>query len=82
MSNLNTLRASLNKLTKQELELLKKDIESKLNSSNLDWIDDEYIEESRTNVKKNVPVEEVREVLKKIPHAISEQLVADREERI
>lgn len=49
--------------------------------SEIDWLDTEYMEEARQEVKEAISLEEARAILAKIPGSLSETIIDLREER-
>ena len=47
----------------------------------IDWLDTEYMEQARLEVKDAISLEEVRAILAKIPGSLSDTIIAEREER-
>lgn len=52
-----------------------------LAESEIDWLDTEYMEQARQEVKEAISLEEARAILAKIPGSLSDTIIAEREER-
>jgi len=49
--------------------------------SEIDWLDTEYMEQARQEVKEAISLEEARAIWAKIPGSLSDTIIALREER-
>ena len=49
--------------------------------SEMDWLDTEYMEQARREVKEAISLEEARAILVKILGSLSDTIIAEREER-
>ena len=77
-----TLRAELRQLTPKELRQLREDIDRQLHDiDEIDWLDTEYMEQAKKEVKEAISLEEARAILAKIPGSLSDTIIADREDR-
>lgn len=83
ISSFNTLRTLLDKLTTKELQLLKQEIDQRLQNAaaEIDWLDTEYMEEARRDADDSITLECVRAALAKIPGSMSDLIIAEREDR-
>lgn len=50
-------------------------------ASEMDWLDTEYMEQARQEVKEAISLEEARAILAKIPGSLSDTILSLREER-
>lgn len=78
-----TLRAGLDGLTTEELQLLKAELDGRLQSSEEadDWLDTEYVAYARKHGGLSITLESVREVLSKIKGSMSDVIIEEREDR-
>ena len=60
-----TLRAGLDNLTDEELQLLKEELDERLQEEN-DWLDTEYVAYARKHGDSSISLESVRKALAKI----------------
>ena len=79
----NTLCTSLDKLTPEELQLLKREIDQRLQNTapEIDLLDVEYMEQVKKEVKEAISLQEARGILAKISSSLSETIIAEREDR-
>ena len=75
-----TLRASLDYLTNEELQLLKKELDSRLQNTP-DWLDTEYVDYARKEGDPSISLESVRAALARIEGNMSDAIIEEREDR-
>lgn len=75
-----TLRAGLNHLTAEELQLLKQELDQRLQETD-DWMDTEYVAYARKHGAPSISLESVREALAKIEGCMSDVIIEEREDR-
>ena len=75
-----TLRSRLDYLTTEELQLLKQDLDQRLEEVD-DWLDTEYVAYARKHGDSSISLESVRKALAKIEDSMSDVLISEREER-
>ena len=80
---LETLRAGLDGLTTEELQLLKAELDGRLQSNEEadDWLDTEYVAYARKHGGLSITLESVREALSKIKGNMSDVIIEEREDR-
>ena len=78
-----TLRAGLDGLTTKELQLLKAELDGRLQSNEEadDWLDTEYVAYARKHGDPSITLESVREALSKIKGSMSDVIIEEREDR-
>jgi hypothetical protein len=78
-----TLRASLDGLTTEELLLLKAELDGRLQSDGEtdSWLDTDYIAYAQKHGDPSIPLESVRQALAKIKGNMSDVIIEEREDR-
>jgi hypothetical protein len=82
-----TLRAGLDRLTTEELQRLKAELDQRLQSPPAsieeedDWLDIEYIVYAQKHGDPSISLESVREALAKIKGSMSDVIIEEREDR-
>ena len=75
-----TLRAGLERLTTEELHLLKQEVEHRLEDKP-DWLDREYVDYARKEGDPSISLESVQAALAKIEGSMSDAIIEEREDR-
>ncbi|HIE28633.1 TPA: hypothetical protein EYP66_15245 [Candidatus Poribacteria bacterium] len=75
-----TLRASLDYLTIEELQLLEQELHQRLQDTP-DWLDTEYVAYARKEGASSISLESVRAALAKIEGSMSDTIIEEREDR-
>ena len=74
-----SLTVAVDLLTALKMQKPLKDLGSA--ESEMDWLDTEYMEQVRREVKEAISLGEARAILAKIPGSLSDTIIAEREER-
>jgi hypothetical protein len=75
-----TLRSRLDYLTTEELQLLKQEVEQRLEDKP-DWLDTEYVAYARREGDPSISLESVQAALAKIEGSMSDAIIEEREDR-
>jgi hypothetical protein len=75
-----TLRAGLKRLTTEELQLLKQEVEQRLEDTP-DWLDTEYVAYARQEGDPSISLASVQAALAKIEGSMSDAIIEEREDR-
>ncbi len=74
------VRAGFDHLTIEELQLLKQELEQRLEEAG-DWLDMEYVAYARQHGDPTISLDSVRKTLAKIKGSMSDVIIDDREDR-
>jgi len=75
-----TLRTALDGLTSAELQLLKHEVEQRLQDTP-DWLDVEYVAYARREGDQSISLESVQSALARIEGSMSDAIIEERENR-